>query len=193
MIGARATRVEDERFLRGEGCFVADLWRRGMLEAFILRSPHSHARFSRIDASRALAMPGIIAVLTSEDIAGEIPKIPCRIPSHGDMTLFLQPVIARAIARYFGEPLAVVVADRRVQAENAAEEIEIDWVELPVVARTEEKGEATKESASGRIHPAGNIASSWRFDLGDVDEATEGCGRAGSAKATVFNAIPACH
>ena len=170
MIGARATRVEDERFLRGEGRFIADLRRPGMLEAFILRSPHSHARFARIDARRALAMPGVAAVLTGEDIAGDIPTIPCRIPSHGDMTPFLQPVIARGVARYFGEPLAVVVADRRVLAENAAEEIDIDWTELPAVARAE----ATRDSAKGRIHPAGNVASSWGYDLGSVDEAMKG-------------------
>jgi aerobic carbon-monoxide dehydrogenase large subunit len=166
MIGTRASRVEDERFLRGEGRFIADLHRPGMLEAFILRSPRSHARFSHIEAIRALAMPGVVAVLTSADIAGDIPTIPCRIPCHGDMTPFLQPVIAHGTARYCGEPLAVVVAERRVEAENAAEEIDIDWAELPVVARAD-----VKTSTDSPIHSLGNVASHWRFDLGDVDAA----------------------
>src|SRR5208282_5078041 len=84
-----------------------------------------------------------------------------------DMTPFLQPVIARGVARYFGEPVAVVVAESRAQAETAAEEIKVDWQPLPVVARAEE----AEEGAAGRIHPAGNVASSWHFNLGDAETA----------------------
>lgn len=164
MIGARAIRVEDERFLRGEGRFVADLRRPGMLEAVIVRSPHAHARFSRIDVASARAMPGVHAVLTAEDFEGEVAAIPCRIPSHADMTPFLQPVIARGIVRYQGEPVAVVLAESRWQAESAAEELVIDWQPLPAIAGVDH----AERDGAVRLHAAGNIASRWEFDLGDA-------------------------
>ncbi len=167
MIGARVLRVEDERFLRGEGSFVADLRLPAMLEAMVLRSPHAHARLRSLDAGPALEMAGVKAVLTAADLPDAVPRIPCRIPTHGDPTPYLQPVLARDRVRYVGEPVAVVVADSRALAEDAAERIRIAWEPLPVVADawTALRGDAAP------IHPAGHVATRWGFDLGDVDSA----------------------
>ncbi len=167
MIGASALRVEDERFLRGEGRFVADIRLPFMLEATVLRSAYAHARIVRIDAGAALTMEGVEAVITAADLPEGLPPIPCRIPTHGDMTPFLQHVLARDVVRYVGEPVAVVVATSRALAEDAAERVEIDWEPLPAVA------DARKgiEPAAPRVHEAGNVASRWGFDLGDVEGA----------------------
>src|SRR5580704_5581657 len=117
MIGASIPRLEDERFLRGEGRFVADLQAPFMLEATILRSPHAHARILRIDTGGALRVEGVETIVTASDLPADLAPIPCRIPTHGDMTPFLQHVLAREIVRYVGEPVAVIVAKSRALAE----------------------------------------------------------------------------
>jgi carbon-monoxide dehydrogenase large subunit len=162
MIGASIPRVEDERFLRGDGRYVADLRIPFALEAFVLRSPHPHARIRGIDTMQALASSGVETVVTANDLPPEIPLIPCRIPTHGRMEPFLQPVLARDVVRYVGEPVAVIVAASRALAEDAAELIVVEWEPLPPVI------DATSQTL---IHAAGNIASQWSFDLGQVDKA----------------------
>ena len=167
MIGMSIPRVEDYRFLRGEGRFVADIALPFMCEAFVLRSPHAHASILSIDASQALGMSGVLAIYTSDDLPSDLSPIPCRIPTHGDMTPFLQFPLAQQVVRYVGEPIAVVIAESRALAEDAAECIAIEYEPLPAVADA-----ASALDASGpAIFSAGNIASRWRFDLGDVDRA----------------------
>src|SRR5262245_11647328 len=168
MLGARLTRVEDERFLRGEGRYVADLKVPFALEAFVLRSSHPHARIVSIDMAAAAQAEGVVAVASSADLPPDLPAIPCRIPCHGDMTPFLQHVLARDVVRYIGEPVAVVVAASRAQAEDAAERISIEWEPLAAV------DDAATATGTIQIHRAGNIASSWSFDLGDVEAALAG-------------------
>ncbi len=167
MIGASIPRLEDERFLRGEGRFVADLKAPFMVEAVVLRSPHAHARILGIDASAALALESVEAVVTVADLPPGLPPIPCRIPTHGDMTPFLQPVLARDTVRYVGEPVAVVVARSRALAEDAAERIAVEWEPIPVVA----DAASALRPEGAKIYPAGNVASHWGFDLGNVDAA----------------------
>ncbi len=164
MIGARVARVEDERFLRGEARYVADLRIPFMAEALVVRSPHAHARIRKIDGRAVLAADGVYAVVTADDLPRELAPIPCRIPTHGDMTPFLQPVLAREIVRYVGEPVAVVVASSRAAAEDAAAAMVIEWEQLPVVA----DAAAALRPDGPRIHAAGNVASRWRFDIGDA-------------------------
>ena len=167
MIGARVPRVEDERFLRGEGRFVADLRLPFMLEAFVFRSPHAHARILRIDTTAALALEGVETVVTSNDLPSGVPPIPCRIPTHGDMAPFLQHVLARDQVRYVGEPVAVIVATSRALAEDAAELIAVDWQPMPAVV----DAVTALRPESPKIFPSGNVASHWGFDLGDVAQA----------------------
>jgi carbon-monoxide dehydrogenase large subunit/6-hydroxypseudooxynicotine dehydrogenase subunit gamma len=164
MIGERVARVEDDRFLRGEARYVADLRIPFMAEAHVVRSPHAHARILKIDKHAALSAEGVYTIVTAADLPPELPPIPCRIPTHGDMMPFLQPVLAREIVRYVGEPVAVVVAASREAAEDAAARMLIDWKLLPVVANAT----AALRSDSPYVHAAGNIASRWRFDIGDI-------------------------
>jgi len=167
MIGARIPRVEDERFLRGEGRFVADLKLPFMVEATVLRSPHAHARIRGIDFTEALALDGVIGAVSAADLPSDLPTIPCRIPTHGDLQAYLQPVLARDVVRYVGEPVAVVVAASRAIAEDAAELIAVAWEPLAAVA---DASSAQKANAPV-LHGPGNLAAHWGFDLGKVDEA----------------------
>jgi len=124
-IGQEMERTEDFRFLTGRGTFVDDYEPAGLLHAAILRSTVPHGRITSIDASAALKMPGIHAVITATDIGAAIPRIPIRLAPISGLEKYLQPVIAVEKVRYVGEPLAVIVADSRAIAEDAAAEIDV--------------------------------------------------------------------
>src|SRR5215467_2619271 len=114
MIGSAEPRLGGERLASGAGRFVADVGAPGMLEAVVLRSRHAHARLGRIDSSRALALPGVRAVLTAADVPEAV--IPNRVPAPDGTARYLQPAIARGVVRYVGEPIALVLADDRYVA-----------------------------------------------------------------------------
>src|SRR5438067_5941878 len=124
-IGRPVERVEDLRFLRGRGQYVGDLDRSGQWHAAIVRSSVAHGRLRSVDASAALAMPGVHAVITAGDIGADIPTIPFRRPNP-TIAPFAQPVIARGVVRYVGEPVAVVLADSAELAEDAAGAVALD-------------------------------------------------------------------
>jgi carbon-monoxide dehydrogenase large subunit len=136
LIGEPVRRVEDFRFLRGEGSFVDDLKRDGMLHAVVLRSPVAHGRIRRVDASAARAVPGVHAVVTAAEIGqkiDQVPLIPLRLANLPEFKSYLQPVIAQDKVRYVGEPVAVVVAETQGIAEDALEKIEVDIERLPAL------------------------------------------------------------
>ena len=136
-IGRAIERIEDARLLRGEGAYVDDLTRTGILHAAILRSPVAHALIRSIDVAKALSCTGVCAVLTAKDIAsvhGTIPTIPLRQDPLPQLEPYEQPVIASAKVRYVGEPVAVVVADTAARAEDALEAIVLDLESLPAIA-----------------------------------------------------------
>lgn len=108
-IGAPIKRVEDLRFLRGDGGYVADLARQGMLHAAVLRSPVAHGRIRAIDTRPALAIRGVHAAITAAEI-GAVPRIPLRLQTSPTTEPFRQPVIASDRVRYVGEPIALVLA-----------------------------------------------------------------------------------
>ncbi|MDE0059622.1 MAG: xanthine dehydrogenase family protein molybdopterin-binding subunit [Defluviicoccus sp.] len=129
LIGAPVPRREDYRFLTGAGEYVDDLSRPGMLHAAVLRSPEPHGRIRRIDAGRARRTPGVAAILTARDIAqrlGRVPTTPIRLCPLPELECFAQPVIAAQIVRFVGEPVALVLADSRALAEDAAASVELD-------------------------------------------------------------------
>ena len=134
-IGAPIERVEDLRFLRGRGEYIDDVRRDGLWHAVIFRSSVAHARIKSIDPSAALAMPGVRAVFTGKDIGPVLPIIPLRVPrpEQHPGAPYQQPVIARDVVRYVGEPVAVILADRPELAEDALEGIVFDTEPLPVV------------------------------------------------------------
>ncbi len=133
-VGAAIERREDLRFLRGRGQYVDDLASKGVLRAVILRSAVAHGRIRSIDASAALKVPGVHAVITAKDMAGKPPIIPMRLQPLPDFKPFEQPVIAADKVRYVGEPIAVVLADSVAIGEDALEAISVDIEPLPVVA-----------------------------------------------------------
>ena len=138
-IGSPVERIEDLRFLRGRGQFVGDLKRGSMLHAAILRSPAAHGRVAAVDASAALAIAGIRAVITAKDI-GPVPRIPLRLLPLPGTERFLQPVIAVERVRYVGEPVAVVLGDSPALAEDGVGAIALDIEELPPVSDRQASG-----------------------------------------------------
>src|SRR5246127_4015035 len=132
-IGSPVERMEDPRFLRGRGQFVGDLKREGMLHAAILRSPVAHGLLAGVDASAALGITGVRAVIRAKDI-GAVPRIPLRLLPLPGTERFLQPVIAADRVRYVGEPVAVVLAQSAARAEDGVGAIALEIEELPPVA-----------------------------------------------------------
>jgi aerobic carbon-monoxide dehydrogenase large subunit len=147
-IGRPVARKEDARLLTGQGRFSDDVNLAGQAYAVMVRSPHAHARIRAIDAAAALAMPGVIAVLTGADaIADGLKPIPHRpIIGPPDIALgrrdasdkFLSPhrVLPHDKARFAGEAVAMVVADSIGTAKDAAERVRVDFEPLPSVTET---------------------------------------------------------
>src|SRR5947207_2816003 len=117
-IGAAVRRVEDERFLTGRGRFVDDLLPPGTAFAHVLRSPHAHARITRIDTGAACGAPGVLTVLTGQDVVKErIGELPCAaFPDVPHAHRRLQPILATGTVRYVGEAVALVIAETAAQA-----------------------------------------------------------------------------
>src|SRR6201981_2613246 len=166
-IGAPIKRVEDLRFLRGRGEYVADLARAETLHAAILRSSVAHARIRAIDPKPALAIAGVHAVITAGEI-GTVPKIPLRLQPSPAPEPFCQPVIARDRVRYVGEPIAVVLANSAALAEKGVEAIALDLEEVPVVAdwSTSHRRETLLFEEAGT-----NLAMQFTAIRGDADAA----------------------
>jgi carbon-monoxide dehydrogenase large subunit len=165
LVGSAVERMEDARFLSGSGNFADDLAVEGMLHAAILRSPIAHARIVAIDASAALAMPGIHAVLTAQDIGDTIPIIPLRLAPLPEFEPFRQPVMASDKVRYVGEPIAVVVADSRALAEDALERIGIEFEALSAVTERGASETPLFDFAED------NVALRYDAGFGDADAA----------------------
>ena len=132
-------RYEDAGFLRGEGCYTADIAVEGMATVVFVRSPFAHAEITRIDVSAALACPGVLGVLTGADAAadglGTISSLLRRRRS-GGAEMFVPPhlPLSGPRARFVGDAVALVVAETPEAAQDAAETVEIEWEELPQVA-----------------------------------------------------------
>jgi carbon-monoxide dehydrogenase large subunit len=183
VIGAPVLRKEDLPLLTGGSCFVDDLDLPGAAHAAILRSPHGHARLGGVDPSPALRQPGVFGVLTRDDLPAEL-RIPMRMYERPGMERFLQPPLARERVRYSGEPIAVVVAESRYVAEDAAELIEVDYEPLPAVLAPDE---ALADDAPVLFDdPATNLVATLAISDGDVEAAFE-------AADQVVSARLACH
>jgi carbon-monoxide dehydrogenase large subunit len=137
LIGSPIERLEDLRFLRGRGEYVDDVVRPGLLHAAILRSPTAHGRIQKIDVGPALALPGVLAVLTAADFGPSVPIIPLRQERLPAFLPYEQPVIAVDRVRYVGEPVAVVIADDTGLAEDALEYVILDIEHLAAVTSRE--------------------------------------------------------
>ncbi len=167
-IGARALRKEDKRFITGRGRYVDDIRLHGMTYAAFVRSPHAHAKVTAIDTAPALAMPGVVAVLTGRELVDDkIGNLICGWMIHSKdgspMKMGAWPAMAPETVRFVGQAVAVVIAETRNQARDAAEAVVVTYKELPAVV---DMREAVASSAP-QLHPEapGNVIFDWT--LGD--------------------------
>ncbi len=165
-IGASVRRKEDVRFLSGKGNYTDDINRPGQLHAVMRRSDRPHAGINGIDTAEASKAPGVVAIFTGADMAKEgIGGLPCGWQIHNKdgspMAEPPHPVMAIGKVRHVGDPVAVVIAETKQQARDAAELIAIDYQDLPSVAST------TDAIAAGAplVHDdvAGNICYDWHI------------------------------
>jgi 2-furoyl-CoA dehydrogenase large subunit len=163
-IGKKRRPSEDRRFLAGAGRYVADLSLPGMLHVALVPSPYPAAVITNIDASAALALPGVRAVLTGAELAAATNPLLIGI----DAPKVRRYPLAVGRARYVGEWVCAVVADSRAVAEDAAELVEVDYDELPAVHDPEQ----ALDPASPPVHPdhGSNVLFRRPFVWGPVDE-----------------------
>jgi carbon-monoxide dehydrogenase large subunit len=140
-IGASVRRKEDQRFITGKGRYVDDYNRPGQAYAYFLRSPHAHAEIRGIDTAAAAAMPGVVGILTGEDLAADkVGGLICGWMIHSKdgtpMKAGAHPALAQGKVRYVGDHVAVVIAETLAQAKDAAEAISVDYDVLPAVVET---------------------------------------------------------
>jgi carbon-monoxide dehydrogenase large subunit len=178
-IGQPLPRLEDERLLTGRGRYTNDLAPPDACFAYVLRSPHAHARMVSIRSEAARARPGVLAVLTADDYARDGHKgifhmantadaVEPEKPSFGGNDLFVfeqaQPPLAGDRARHVGEPVALIVGETLEQARDGAEAVEIDYETLPAVVSI---ADALAESAP-RLWDGGPNNLSLRAQFGDA-------------------------
>ncbi len=165
-IGASVRRKEDSRFLNGRGHYTDDINRPGQLYAYVKRSDRPHATINGIDTAAAAKAPGVVAVFTGADMAAEaIGGLPCGWQIHNKdgspMAEPPHPVIAVGKVRHVGDPVAVVIAETKQQAKDAAELLSIDYTDLPAVATMA----AALKPGAATVHDdvAGNVCYDWHI------------------------------
>ncbi len=137
-LGQSVTRLEDDRLLKGAGQYTDDFPMDGALHAYVLRSPHAHAKILKIDFSEALESPGVKIVLTGKDVEADgLGDVPCLIPvvnlDGTNRKETPRPLLAKDTVRHVGDPVALVIAETLSQAKDAAEKLEIVYGALPAV------------------------------------------------------------
>src|SRR5438309_480911 len=163
-------RLEDERMLKGSGRYVADWNLPGQACGHFLRSDRAHAEIAALDASSALAMPGVIAVLTGADVAAAgLRPLPAAAPVKGrggaEQLPTVRPALAQGRVRYVGEPVALVVAESAAAAQDAAEAVAVEYRELPAVI------DARAALARGAPLLHENVPGNLLLDFAGGDEA----------------------
>ena len=163
-VGARVVRKEDKRFITGKGRYVDDIRLHGMTYAAFVRSPHAHAKVKGIDSAAAKGMPGVVDVLTGQQIVDDkIGNLICGWMIHSKdgtaMKMGAWPAMAPDTVRFVGQAVAVVIAETRNQARDAAEAVVVDYEELPVAADIK----AAIASGAPQLHPEapGNVIYDW--------------------------------
>jgi carbon-monoxide dehydrogenase large subunit len=165
-LGASLLRREDPRLLRGAGNYVSDVALPGLLHAAFVRSPSAHARLLAVDTSAARHVPGVVAALTSADLAGLVQPIRAvsRAPNYRPCET---PVLAREKVRMVGEPIALIVAESRYRAEDGVAAVSLELDPLPPLLSMDD---ALADGAPA-IHdeaPA-NLFNHFEQTIGDVD------------------------
>jgi carbon-monoxide dehydrogenase large subunit len=164
VLGASVVRLEYKRCFTGKGRYVDDIKLQGMTHAQFVRSPHAHAKVKGIDSSAALKMPGVVAVLTGQQIVDDkVGNLICgwAVSSKDGtpMKMGAWPAMAPETVRFVGQAVAVVIAETKNQAKDAAEAVVVDYEELPAVANIR----AAIAPGAVQLHPEapGNVVYDW--------------------------------
>ncbi|MGZ3323677.1 MAG: xanthine dehydrogenase family protein molybdopterin-binding subunit, partial [Xanthobacteraceae bacterium] len=173
-IGAAVRRKEDQRFITGKGHYTDDVNRPGQCYAYFLRSPHARARIRTIDSGAAAKAPGVLAILTGAELAGDkVGNLICgwmiKSKDGSQMKMAPHPALAHGMANHVGDAVAVIVAETLAQAKDAAEKINVDYEPLPAVT------DPAKAQAEGtpQIHEVAARNTIYQWHLGD-QKAAEG-------------------
>ena len=167
-VGGGVLRKEDPELLTGQAKFIDDLTFPGMAWMYVVRSPYAHAKITSVETSAAVSMPGVIAAWSGNDLADEWQgSLPCAWPVTEDIKMPAHWPVAKDEVRHLGEAVAVVVAETRAQAKDAAEAVRVDYAPLPVVTDSEE---ALKDGAP-LVHAdlGTNKSYTWTLSAGEVD------------------------
>src|SRR5215510_14987193 len=163
IFGSGIKRREDPRLITGKAKYVDDITLPGTLQMAFVRSPIAHGRIKSIDTSAAAKMDGVVAIFTGQDVSI---GLPCAflIPN-SDLKTVAHPALAKDTVRYVGDGIAIVLAENRYQAQDAADAVTVEYEELPVVVNAED---AAKDGAP-QLHAdaPNNIAFRWVASSGD--------------------------
>ena len=168
-VGAKFNRKEDHRLTTGKGRYLADLTLPGMLHLTFFRSERAHSTINSIDTSKAMALPGVVAIVTGEDIKEKIlsmpqpvvqPGLPARFPKHWPLAV--------GKVKFHGEPVAAIVSRDKYIGADAAELIEVDYTDLPYVGDPE----SALKSGAPLVHDDwdDNLIFEMGFTGGDTEE-----------------------
>ncbi|MBM3487546.1 MAG: xanthine dehydrogenase family protein molybdopterin-binding subunit [Alphaproteobacteria bacterium] len=166
--GSRVRRIEDPPLVTGRGRYVDDIHLPDMVHAAFLRSPHAHARLIGIDTATAKAMPGVHAVLTIADLAPHLTeeRLPLGFRTRALPDGITPYVLAKDEVVYVGEPVALVIADSRYRAEDAAAAIAVDYEPLPAVPDC--RAAVAPGAPRARLAMKSNVLTEFNQEYGDV-------------------------
>ena len=171
VIGDTPRRREDDRFVTGRGAYLDDLTFDRLAHAVVLRSPHAHARIGSIDLGMAKTAPGVLAVLTAPDARADgllplVPNVTANTETGEPFAFMPEPLLSEEKVRYVGEPVALIVAESRAQALDAAERIAIDYAPLPAVVTCDAARAPDAPEVAAAV--PGNLCLDWH--TGDLDK-----------------------
>jgi aerobic carbon-monoxide dehydrogenase large subunit len=172
VVGTSVKRKEDASLLRGRGTFVDNLTLPGTVYMAVVRSPYPHARIMSVNLDAARAAEGVVAAFSGADLADEWKGgLPCAWPVTEDIKMPPHFPLATEEARYQGDPVAVVVADSRALAKDAAELVEVEYEALPSIFDVQK----ALEDGAPLVHPdlGTNECYVWKLDTGDVGSAID--------------------
>ena len=164
-VGRARKRKEDQRLITGRTKWTDNLQLPGMLHLAMVRSPHAHARITRVDTSGARSAPGVLAVLTGADVKDQQGSLPCAWPITADQKAPAHPAMAVDRVAFAGEIVAMVIARSAAAARDAAERVDVDYDELPAVL------DLKAAAAGGEFaHPelGTNVSAHWVFDSAEA-------------------------
>lgn len=171
VFGRSVARLEDPALLRGKGCFIDDIHLPGMIEAAFVRSPHAHAGIRGIDKGAALAYPGVRAVFTLADLLPHLrtERLVVALPSPSYVQYRYRPALAADEVVHVGEPVAIVIADNRYIAEDAAALVDVDYDPLP--AAVDCRDALAADAPPAHRNAPHNLVAEFDMRYGDIEGA----------------------